>query len=175
MPEVKIELANYIKTMSGNVLGFNIDDDKLINELNRNNNIIECNLLSDKNSNIKGKGKSKIVNIKKIKKQFKKKKIDYIISDVEAIDSYLKTFIKDSIYINKNMIYIYTIKGYDYTNIVNRYKRYKIDIKINECSDGYIIVLNVGNKKTNYFKDKWYYIIDTLVNFVDLIGDVMAS
>ena len=175
MSKVKNELTNYIKNMKGSVLGFNIDDDKLINELNKNSNIIECNLLSDKNSATKGKGKSKIVNIRKIKKQFKKKKIDYIISDIEAIDSYLKTFVKDSIYINRNMIYIYTNKDYDYTNIVSKYKRYKIDIKVNECSDGYIIILNIGNKKTNYFKDKGYYIIDTLINLVDLIGDVMAS
>lgn len=174
MPKVKDELVNYIKKMNGSVLGFNIDDDKLINVIDKNSNIIECNLLSDKEGITKCKGKAKIVNIRKIKKQFKKKKIDYIISDVEAIERYLKTFVKDSIYINRNTIYIYTNKDYDYTNIISKYKRYKIDIKVDECNDGYIIIVKVGNKKTNYFKDKIYYIIDTLINLVDLIGDIMA-
>ena len=75
------------KCLSGNVLGIGVDE-KITNILNNNERIIECNLLDSTNTNQKkgtnGK-KTKKINIKKIRKIFKKKRVDYIICEINSI------------------------------------------------------------------------------------------
>ena len=64
------------------------------------------------------------------------KKVDFIICNIEEIKKYTKTFIKDSIYINKDMLYIYNIKDEELKQeLIKKYKRYSTiveEIKDNE-------------------------------------------
>ena len=101
------KLKNIIKNLSGNVLGIGLDED-FTNLIEKNDKIIECNLL---NSYTKGKFKKsffkKTIRIKKIRKVFKKKRVDYIICNYDEIKDYLNTFVKDSIYFNKGKLHFY--------------------------------------------------------------------
>jgi len=105
-------LLNQVKNMEGSLLGIGITSEKLKKAIQNNNKITICNLLEE---NTKGIGKKKFsilnkprtINIKKIKKIFKKKRVDNIICNIDTIKKFQKTFIRDSVYINKNKLYIY--------------------------------------------------------------------
>ena len=167
-----------IKDLNGFVLGVGYLNNKIIDAINKNNNI-EVDLLSnnslasDKNMlDKKTRKNGKRVNIKKLKKLFRHKKPDYILCNVDSVNKYLKYFIKDSLYITKNKIYIYSdSNNIDLDDLAKKYKRYVSDVTIDkEC-----IVIDTINYKRNIFKNIWYYIVDTFVNLYEIIGTVLAG
>ena len=166
------------KCLSGNVLGIGVDE-KITNILDTNERIIECNLLDSINtSSKKNKNGQKIkkISIKKIRKIFKKKRVDYVICNIESVKKYLKTFIKDSIYINKDMLYIYGIKDKDLKDeLIHKYKRYNVEIEEIKDNDTYILKIDNKKSKTNILKDIIYLIIDTIVNLLNAISDLLLN
>ena len=139
------ELKKIIKNLNGYVLTIGLDDN-YIKYIEQNNNIIDCYCLNNASDegNEKGK-KGKTIYINKIRKKFKKKNIDYIICNYDVIKKYMKTFIKDSVYINKNKLYYYGDIDYE---IISKYKRYKSIInKINS-----IVEIDNSNSNNNIFK-----------------------
>lgn len=168
------ELKTIIENLNGNVLGIGLDE-KLINYIEDNNNILECNLLESK---IKGKktcffARTKTIKIKKIRKVFKKKKVDYIICNYEDIYKYLNTFVKDSIYINKNKLYFYG--NVDVELINKKYQRYETVIDVKKYSGNYIVTIDNSKAKNNYFKDLYYRIFDFISNLIIIIGDTLMN
>lgn len=175
MIKLNNELINKIKLMQGNVICFGIEDEKIINALNKNTSILNCDLLNSKNfSKEKSKSKKKTLPLKKIRKKYKKKKNNFIVANINEIYKYKKNFVKDSIYINKDKIYLYTNKN-NYEDLINMYKRYNTKIDIIKCIEGYIITIDTSKAKTNKLKDLIYIIIDTLIDFYNLIGDILIS
>lgn len=164
------KLKTIVKKLSGNVLGIGLSED-LTTLIENNNNIIECNLL---NSYVKGKFKKsffkKTIRIKKIRKVFKKKKIDYIVCNYDEISNYLNTFVKDSIYINKGKIYFYGNIDIDLLKL--KYGRY--DVKIN-LVDKKIIEIDTSLAKNNFFKDNYYRLVDFKNHLIEIIGDVLMN
>lgn len=174
--EMISSLKKYIKNMNGKVIGIGIENEKIIEEIDKNNKILECDLLNsvDIKSNATGKNKRKKY-IKKLRKQYKKKTIDYMVINSNEADKYLKKIVKDSIYINNGDIYYYLDKNYEQDRIIKKYKRYNTEIEIKKYNDGFIIKIDTRNAKNNFFKDMIYYVIDTLSNVADLIGDILVS
>lgn len=178
MIKLNQELIKHTNLMSGKLLGFGIDDNELIKSIEKNININECNLLDLKNLNNKhGKSNEKTINIniRNIRKKFKYKKNNYIICNSNTVDKYLKTFVRDSIYINNKEIYYYMDNEYDIDKIISKYKRYKTKIDVIKCLDGTILKIDTSESKTNIIKDKFYYLVDSLINLGELIGDVLIS
>ena len=66
-------------------------------------------------------------------------------------------------------------KNYDIENITKRYKRYNTEIEVIKCDDGNIIRINTSKARNKFFKDKFYFIVDTLSNIADIIGDILVS
>ena len=101
-------LIEYIKKMDGSTVGIGIDNEKIKNAIQNNDNIKTCYLLEEGPSFSKKKfkifEKSKTVNIKKIKKVFKKKRIENLICNYKTIKPFLKTFVRDSVFINKEKL-----------------------------------------------------------------------
>ena len=165
-----IKLKKIIKDLNGNVLGIGLDE-KLTNLIEKNDKIIECNLL---NSYIKGKFKrsffKKTIKIKKLRKVFKKKKVNYIICNYDEIFKYLNTFVKDSIYINKNKLYFYG--NIDINLLKLKYGRYNTKINI---IDKKIIEIDNSLAKNNFFKDNYYRFIDFKNHLVEIIGDILMN
>lgn len=164
------KLKTIIKKLSGNVLGIGLNED-LTTLIEKNNNIIECNLL---NSCVKGKFKKsffkKTIRIKKIRKVFKKKNIDYIICNYDEISKYLNTFVKDSIYINKGKVYFFGNIDVDLLKL--KYERY--DVKINLINKN-IIEIDTSLAKNNFFKDNYYRLVDFKNHLIEIIGDVLMN
>ena len=160
------DLKDIIKNMNGKVIAIGTDE-KINNCLMKNENI-DCVLL---NSYSKGnkKGRAKTIRIKKIRRKFKKKKIDYIICNYNEISKYMNTFIKDSVYITKNKIYYYNVSKDDIN--VKKYKRYNTKI----VNIGKLIEIDMNFSKTNIFKDIYYAIIDNFTKVIEFIGDLLMG
>jgi hypothetical protein len=88
----------------------------------------------------------------------------------------MKSFLSNSVYINKNMLYIYgSIKDNDLEELVKKYKRYSKDVKAEIKDEEFIIYIDNKKTKTNFFKDKFYYIVDTISNIRNLIADILMG
>ncbi len=172
-----MKIYDITKCLSGNVLGIGVDE-KIAQILEQNERVLNCNLLNSKVSSISiGKeGKEKKISVKKLRKIFKKKNVDYIVCNIGEMKKHLKTFIRDSVYINKDILYIYNIKDEELKEeLIKKYKRY--NTKIEEIKDKEDTILKIDNKesKTNKLKDIKYSIVDTLVSLFNIISDLLLN
>ena len=109
---MKSELKKIISKLRGNVLSIGLDSN-LCDELNNNTKINNLDVIDFVSKRVgmkkllKSKNESKKINIKKLKKIYKKKGVDYIICNYDIIKKYMRYFIKDSIYMNNNALYLY--------------------------------------------------------------------
>lgn len=177
---VKKELENKLKNSSGNILGIGLNDKELLDIIDNNKKIISCNILNNNSINIgkdnsKGKG-SQTINIKNIKRIFKKKRIDIIICDYKHIDKYLKTFIKDSIYITKGNILIYgKFNSNQVDKITELYNRYNVSNVVKKEKNSYIIEFEVNNIRIPKIKEFCYTIIDIFSEIYDIVTDLLVN
>ena len=174
-------LENIIKKCKGNVLAMCLDD-KLMMQLNRNDNIGLISIESNKSRGIVGKPSkkkklngSKTISIKKIKKYINKKSVDVLFCNMNEMNNYYKYFIKDSIYLCCDTIYLYFDNDIDLEFIENKYKRYNTKIVSTKYKNGYIVKIDASKAKNNWFKDRLYLIHDSLYNLVEFIGNILVG
>lgn len=167
-------LLKIVPKIQGNLLGIGISDPKILKKIDQNTKITTCNLLDDINQNDSSKkqGKQKKINFNKLRKIFKKKKIDYLIVDENIIKDKDKNFISDSIYITKNTIIYLTS---DKEKIAKKYSRYNTKIEEIKCLDKYVLKINVENAKNNKIKEKIYQIVDFLNYIIDIITELLLN
>lgn len=169
------ELVKIISGMDGIVLAIGVND-LLVESLEKNEKIINCDVLNHVTSKEqlheeKAK-KQKTINIKKLRKIYKKKKVDYIICEYDQMNKYLKTFIKDSVYINKTKLYFY---GKVNTDSLKKYERYNCKIEIKKFNKNYIVEIDNSNSKTNVLKDFVYKLVDGFTSLIEIIGDILMG
>ena len=174
------KLEELIKKIEGNVLSVCLDD-KLIESFKNNNKINLYLIDSNKGSGLfinkkkRKTNKGKLINIKKLRKHINKKSVDYMFCNMNEMYNYYKYFIKDSIYLNNNKLYIYADKNIDKDLLIKNYNRYNTNIEYMEYKTGYILVIDNKNSKTNFMKDILYFIKDTFYNMAELIGNLLIS
>jgi len=160
-----------LKKISGSVLGIGLSEKEQI-ILEKNDKVLECYLLnSNSTNNTNSKGRSKVVDIRKIKKIFRKKSFDYIIGNFDELKPYLRSFIKNSIYLNRNKIYYYNINDFELEELQNRYIRYGSIIEIKKN----LVIIDNSNSKTNIFKTIFYYLCDLIYDVIDYIGKMLVN
>jgi len=169
-----VELKKIINKLSGNIIiigEFNEELEKLVSE---NKNILTCDhLTNSKGLGIGKKGKSKNINIKKIKRKYKNKKIDYILCNIEDVFKYQKTFIKDSIYIAKKEVYLFGKKD-DVDVIQKKYNRYTNNTELTRLKEGIVLIVKTDFNPPK-LKNIYYHIYDTMIAIADLISDILIS
>ncbi len=168
-----------IKTMQGSLLGIGIQSEKIKEAIQNNKNILTCYLLEESSSplnkkKLKLKEKKRTINIKKIKKVFKKKRIDNIICSYQTIKPFLKTFVRDSVYINKGDLYIYGSKD-DLYELKNKYQRYTTNIEIKEEKTTSVLIVNNQTTKNNRLKDIGYWWLDTGTAIADFLTMILVN
>ncbi len=173
------QIKNILKKMQGSLLGIGFDNDDLLDIIENNDNIHTCFLLTpkkinSKNFNMTKHGRNKKINIKKIKKHFKKKSIDNILCNYKTIKQFQKSFVPNSIYLNNHNLYIYGSKR-EIKNLQKKYQRYTNNTEIISSDDGCILKVNNKNTKNNFFKDNYYKIKDTASEALDLITDILIN
>ena len=174
-------LSEIIKKIQGNVLVIGLDN-KLLEIFESNNKVNLYSIYSSKsssktysNSKKKQTNKGKSINIKKLRKYLNKKSVDYLIINMDEVIKYYKYIIKDTIYLNNNLIYIYSSNEIDKDFIINKYKRYNVKTNVTNYKNGYIITIDNTNGKNNIIKDKLFFISDTFYNIAEFIGNVLIS
>ena len=177
---MKENIIKEIKNMSGSLLGIGIDDTSMLDAIENNDNIDLCYILSNggKTDNKKfklfKKGRTKKINIKKLKKHFRKKSLHNILCDYKVIKKFYKSFVPSSIYINKGKLYIYgNIKELD--KIKEKYKRYTNDIKIEKKNNSFLLIINNNKIKTNIIKDNYYKVKDTINDGLDYLTEFLTN
>lgn len=176
--KIENKLCTLIKNMDGNVIGIGSLPSSVLNKIDKNKKIVNCILLSDitKKQGKGKKGKGKTIRIQKLRKYFKKHTIQYFVCEIDVLEKYKKYFIKDSIYLLDKNIYLYTKdKTEDISVWIERYKRYNTSIEIDTLEDGILISIVTKEHKRNYIKNKWYFLIDSLNEFLDIVGELLIS
>ena len=174
------EMIKVIKKLSGSVLSIGLSE-KLVDELDRNSKIVELDEISfndRKKGTIKTEKtikKSKKINIKKLRKLYKKKSTNYIVCNYEIIKNYMRFFIKDSVYINNKKLYIYGTSIKEVKQIISKYKRYNVLVKNTEKENYFVLEIDNTESKNNVFKDTIYFIGDTFELVSDLIGNFLIN
>lgn len=175
MKKMKNELKIQIDHMDGKVLLIGNYDEEIQQLLLKKTAIVSCDqLIKKENSknNFPSNGKkSKTLNIKNLRKKYKKKNLNYIIVNAEDIIPYKNRFIRDSIYITNKSIYLI---GNDDV-LLAMYKRYSKQIEKIECLDGMIIKIDVSKSKNNKIKDFLYFVKDNLIDLGNTISDFLIS
>lgn len=165
------KLLSKIKEMKGNLLVIGIADEKIIKAIETNDDITICNFLdSNAGKGIKSKKRGKRVNIKKIRRIFKRKTVDYIICDINVMSKYFRYFIKDSIYLcKKEVIYIGNTSDYDLDILISRYKRYKVLTELKKYKEKFLLIISTDQAKNNKIKDIFYFLGDTAIEIGNYI------
>ena len=179
---MKTELTKIIKTFSGNVLiiGFK-EDGEVLKQIEKNKNITsETHLFDDKNTkNKKGKRKifgNKKVNIKKMYKDLKKEKFDYIIVELDVVKKYLDSFIYNSYKLTNNKIlFILDDELYDYNELMYRYKRYNANVQSKGFKEEYIVSVELNNMKMKLYKRILFRIRDIFYDLLEFIASIIIA
>lgn len=177
MKEMYQELTLQAKKLVGCLLGIGINNDQLMQAIQNNDQIKNCDFLNSLAVGPVINGpKLKIININKLRKRYKKKRINYLICNYSEIKSYLKTFIKDSIYITSQTIYLFGTKSeIDFNLVMKRYKRYAVQISKLEYKETFILIIDVSKAKNNKIMDFFYYINDSFYNVIELLSDFLVN
>lgn len=169
-------LLDQIKHLEGRVLTIDVED-YILTAIDKNDAIKDCIELDSITKENSGHYSlfSKKLSSKKMKKKFKKKRIDTIIVNNISLKPMINTFVRDSVYIAKTNVYIYGSEKESPSNIlIKRYKRYNTKIeKITE--NGYILKIDTTNAKNNWFKDLGYTILDNWQEFIDMLASYLTN
>ncbi|MDD2181269.1 MAG: hypothetical protein PHW32_02745 [Bacilli bacterium] len=165
------ELKKIIPKLKGKILIIGFDYDKLNQAINKNNNITYCDFLNSVSNNKEKATSGLTLNIRKLKKKYKKKKLDYILVNMDEVNKYINYFIKDSIYICQKKIYVFNNTNPD---LIKNYKRYEVSIN-NDLKNDNLIEIDTTNAFNKILMDKVYFISDTLLNLLNKISDFLVS
>lgn len=171
------DLCKIISSLDGNVLVIGASEDLLL-KIEQNDKVVFCDALESRDSNDSKKKRFKFfrtkrVNINKIRKRYKKKSIDYIVCNYEAIEPYIYKFVRNSVYINKNKLYYFG--SVDVSLVQSKYLRYNTKIDIKKYKDNYIVTIDNSSSKNKRIKEIGYSIIDTFSSVVEFIGDILMG
>jgi hypothetical protein len=171
-----------IKSFKGNTVCIGVEDSKIKNTLKKNKDIsiYELNRAStrklfSRRKRLKASGGIS-VKIKKFRKLFKKKSIEYVIIDLNNMYDYYKYMASNSIYICNKKIYIYGNSDYvTAKGVAKKFKRYKTNIETIQIDNDYLVIVECKNAKYSKIKEKFYLIIDTFHNLGDMISYFLTS
>ena len=171
-----------IHTFKGNVLGICIEDGRILSRIRKNKDIVYHELERKKKISIFSKGKKvnnkkgKSVRIKKFRKLFKPKSIEYVIINLDDMLDYYKYMASNSIYICKKKIYVYGNSEYvTAKDVAKKFERYTKNVEKIQDGTEYTVIVDCTNTKFKFFKEKFYIVIDTFCNLGDMISCILTS
>ena len=175
-------LISDIKNFEGNVLCISVYDNKVLNAINKNNKINAYELKrEEKRKILKGRKRVKMSNgksvkIKKFRKLFKKKSIEYIIIDINNVFDYFKYMAPNSIYTCNTKVYLYGDSEYlTAKDVTKKFKRYKVDVESIQIENNFLVIVDVTKAKFCRIKELFYIIIDSFIDLGDFISYFLTS
>ncbi|MDD2435265.1 MAG: hypothetical protein PHO63_03325 [Bacilli bacterium] len=173
------ELVKIVKKLKGNLITIDVSNDKTLEAIKKNKKLINVyeftfgGRIYPKVKSIKGKNK---YHIKKMKKYFEKKSVNYFMCEINHLKKFFHVFIKDSIDLNNNTIYLYGEKNsYSIKELKYRYERYGCKVEIVENELGFILIIKTGENKTSKLQNFKYYVRDSFYNLGELITQILIN
>lgn len=178
MNKIEKVLLDNSRTMHGSVLGFGSLDEKLLSEIDKNQNITTFTVLSDLNytgGEGKKRGPSKKISYRKIRKKFRKQNIQYIIASYDDLHGYHRRFISDSLYLAEYSVILFVKnEDIDIDIIKKRYARYHQKCDVISCRDGVVFKITKKDYKENRIRDTFYLFINFVSDGINFIGDLFV-
>lgn len=179
---MKNELTKTIEKFSGNVLiiGFKEDSD-VLKQVIKNKNITSETHLFDEVKKSKSKRKrilfgNKKISIKKMYKDLKKEKFDYIIVDLKTVKKYLDSFIYNSYKLTNNKLFVVLDDElYDYKELMYRYKRYNAKVQSKGIKDEYLVTIDLTPMKMKTYKRIIFRIRDIFYDVLEFIASIIIA
>lgn len=178
---MKEKIIKELKKMEGSLLGIGIDDKLLLDIIEENDKIDLCYILSNKSNGESSKkfklfknGRNKTVNIKKLKKYFKKKSIGNVICDYNVLKKHIRSFIPGSVYINSGKLYIYGNVS-ELKELDEKYKRYTNDVKLEKKGKSFLLIVDNSKTKNNFIKDILYQLSDLFNDGLDFLTELLSN
>ena len=173
MKVIETRLLELAENSEGSVISIGISFPKFFSKLSLNKYVKEFNFLSSIQIE-SDEGSDQEVNLKtvpldKLRKFFKKNKIDYIFIDYKHIENYLHSFIQDSIYINKRNIYIVFEDEKELVKVKELYEMYGSNCKYKKEGTLYLLSINNYSVKSNVFTDYKYKLNYNFEKTLDVI------
>lgn len=173
-------LINRIKNYEGAILGINIEEEKIKDAIYQNEKIYKCDLLEDRISKenlekIKEKTKDyeKVVPIRNLGKKYKKKKMDYLICDIDKTEKYMPYILRDIFLVSKKEACFYSKKKEEADLFLEKVKR--LETKIEKCKEGKYVFFYLKKKNIPRYKSYLYFFIDEISLFLDKITDFLEK
>lgn len=158
--------------MKGNLLAFGIEDENLLEQIQKNKNIFECNLLNSKTlTEEMEKGSSKNIDAKKLKKIYKKNGVENILINQAKMNFLEKKLIPIFVKIVKGQIIIYGIQDMD--KVVRKYGRYTKNMKIEKKEK--MICIAADTLREHRLLKPFYYVVDCVTEMVSFISELLTS
>lgn len=166
------EIKKILKKLQGAILVVGLDSNEFMKVIDENKEIVYCDFLNLISDNKKEEGSSgQVLNIRKLRKKYKKNKFDYILVEINDVKDYLKYFVKDSIYLCKKKIYIF---NNDCEKLESMYQRYDVDIETKIVKNDRYLIIDVSRASNKLICDIGYFLYDTLVYLVDKLSEVLT-
>lgn len=120
--------------------------------------------------------KKKVINIKKLKKEFKKETFDYILCDFETILPYFRSFVSNSILVSNKEVLVY-VNDIDYNleEIDKRYSRYGCKVNSSKSKNEYLYIIDTNDIKTPFYKRFIYWIRDISYDFFEFVANIIIG
>lgn len=173
------ELVKVVKKLKGNLITIDVTNDKILEAIDKNkklDEVYEFTFGGRLYPKVKNKKYHKKYHIKKMKKYFRKKSINYFMCEISNLKKFFHVFIHDSIDLNNNTIYLYGKKdSYSIKELKYRYERYGIDVEVFENDLGFIMTIKTNKTKTSHLKNNKYYIRDSFYNIGEAISQILIN
>ncbi len=168
------ELKKVLKDIEGRIIAFGFRTEKFESIINSNKKIISLDVfdeISKKTSLFHSK--SKKIKIKRLRKIYKKKNVDYVIINADEFLKYTYDLVIETIYIAKK-VYIFG-SDINVKKFMIKYKRYNISCVEKRIVDNTLCKLDVENVKNNPIKEYLYKIKDKFAGAIDFVVEVLTS
>lgn len=173
------ELKKICKKLYGSVLSVGLDNDK-VKEVIEDNDDILSSIYINKYKRRKFRQEIdncyKKISIRRLKSVFKNKSINFMLCNYDILKSYKRHFIKNSINISIDGVFFYgKIEDVDLDELEYRYKRYGCKTEIVKGKNYFIMRIDTLKVKAPFMKNILYRIRDCFYDFIDVVGDLMAT
>lgn len=175
------KILNKAKEIKGSVITIGFDEQSLIiKELNKNKNINELIILTNDDKKPKSKKKRSIfsgkqINIKKLYKELRRNRYDYLICNFNTIIPFLRSFVKNSIKLSDRVCLFSFETDYDLEQLKYRYARYNAKISTIKQDDRYLFCINNKDVKIGFINSLLYWFKDIAYDITELIANIMIG
>ncbi len=172
---MKQKIEKIVLSLKGTLVGYGIKEESILKSIKKNNKISECHLLNsiDLDDKREGSYRQKRIMPKKLKKIYGRKGVKTMLIDASEMFFEEKKLVSKFVYITSDYIYIYNIRDIEKT--IKKYKRYHTNIERIKVDSEYILKIDVSSSKKHIFLDKIYFIIDSVVDTIDIISEILIS